>query len=755
MNEGVEYRPFVRHARIVGITVILALSLCALALVTARGMRPLPKALTPDGAQLKRVQFLDRLGTPLSRTYENAWNFQDQKPLHMIPEFLQSAILAAEDSRFYSHRGNDWKGLAAALYQNAKNLRVVRGGSTITEQVVRMIHPRARTIWARWLEIFEARELEKHFSKADILEFYLNQVPFARNRRGVQAAALDLFDRDLDTLSKKEMLALAVLIRAPGKLDPRGLAQDRRLQSRMNLLADRLIQAGKLSAQEKEEVLHFSLSMKQSHLPVQAAHFLRYANRRMDSLTVATSGRLRATLDGPLQAYVQKLLDQRVLGLREKRVSDAAALVVDNESSQIMAWVNAGEPGTSPHGEIDAVLSPRQPGSTLKPFLYASALSLGWTPATLIDDSPLRQAVGAGVKPFRNYSGIFYGPLRLREALGNSLNIPAVRTVEFVGQPAFYKLLHELGFDTLKEHPDYYGEGLALGNGEVRLYDLVRAYHALASRGRFMELQVLADARKQPQDDRQVFSPDVSSLVTNILSDPVARQYEFGTSSLLNFPVETAVKTGTSSDYRDAWAVGYSARFTVGVWMGNLDRTPMLEVTGSTGPAIVLRAIFARLERYGDPEPLWLSQNLAGAKICRISGALAGPYCPKMHEWFLPGTEPKEKCTVSHEAAVRAVPNHPLNQINLELPTPGLQLALDPRIPDEREAFPLLLPEDIETERTEWLMDGSVIGRTGPGERRLLWQVQRGQHTAQARVWVKSGGSAPVITEPVNFEVRG
>lgn len=728
----------------------------AVATCTLLALRPLPKSLLPDDSGLKRIQYLDRAGRPLSYTYENSWNYQAQIELYRMPEFLKMAFIQAEDQRFYQHRGNDWLALASAIYQNVKNLRVVRGGSTISEQVVRLLHPRGRNIWSRWLEMWEARGLERRFSKAQILEFYLNQVPYAQRRRGVQEAASILFDRDLDTLNRREMLALAVLVRSPAKLDPRHVAQKSKelLSKRVDSLLNRLELAGQVSAQEKKDILAEELELRDARPPLEASHFLRFVSNNLGDASHARYARARTSLDSEIQGFVQKLLDTRVKSLKKRQVANGAALVVDNESQQILAWVNAWPSG--PNGQIDAVLTARQPGSTLKPFLYALAIQDGWTPATIIEDAPLPRAVGVGLKSFRNYSGSFYGAIRLREALGNSLNIPAVQTVSFVGRGAFYDFLHRLGFETLNKHPDFYGEGLALGNGEVRLYDLVRAYSVLAQDGVLSELNFLLDSTTSPPSPKRLISADVSSLIANILSDPSARQHEFGQANLLNFPAQTAVKTGTSSDYRDAWAIGYSARYTAGVWMGNLDRTPMLEVTGSSGPAVVLRAIFAKLESRFDSQPLKLSQNLVSRKICRISGKLARDGCPVMDEWFLAQHVPTDACAIEHgnskEVQVPTVSQD--SGPRLELPTPGLTLALDPRIPDNLEAFPLTLAPGLRPHRTQWFVDDVLVGSSREGERKFMWPLKSGQHSAYALVWLDAG-QAPHPTERVNFVVKG
>ncbi len=329
----------------------------------------------------------------------------------------------------------------------------------------------------------------------------------------------------------------------------------------------------------------------------------------------------------------------------------------------------------------------------------------------------------------------------MRDALGNSLNIPAVRAIQSVGVDRFLRRLHELGIRSLQQHPDYYGDGLALGNGEVTLLELVRAYAVLARQGIYHSLKLLIDDESVPEATHRVFSPEVSSLVGHILSDPDARRLEFGRGSLLGFPVQTAVKTGTSSDYRDAWAVGFNHRYTVGVWMGNLDHTDMDGITGSTGPGLVLRALFAELNRHGNTHPLYLSPRLVKVEICRETGLLADGNCPSRSEWFLPGTEPgpADRGTTERKS------------IKLRRPSNGLQLAMDPRIPDDQEAFSFALTEMPEKATVDWFVDGVLVATTHTGE--FLWPLERGVHVVKAKLRM-SQATKPLETKAVSFIVK-
>lgn len=717
--------------RVLGAAVLAAAAVLLLATLLA--LRPVP-AILPDvdaAGRSHRITYVDRHGERLNATYENPWNSHDRIALHATPELLKAAFIAAEDRRFATHRGVDWTARAAAANANLRAGRVVRGASTITEQVVRMLHPRARTPWSRWLEGFEAAALERVHGKPAIFEFYLNQVPYAARRRGVVQAARYYFDRDLATLNDKELLALAVMVRAPRWFDPR--TRTRALERGIARIAGALHADGRLT-HDAAAITAQALSPARTAADVDVAHFLRYVNDREPG--PRDSGLVQATLDLTVQRSVQQIVDRRLGDLAERRVANAAVLAVDHTRNEVLAWV-VGHAGQTdkPFSAIDAVTVPRQPGSALKPLLYTQALQQGLSAATVIDDAPLEQSVGLGLHAYANYSHRYYGPVSVREALGNSLNIPAVRAVQFVGAAAFIERLRELGIDSLDAHPNVYGDGIALGNGEVTLFELVQAYTVLARMGEFKPLRTLAG---DSSPGRRVFADDVTSLIADILSDPHARELEFGRYSILNFAAPTAVKTGTSSDYRDAWALGYDDRYTVGVWMGNLDYTPMHEVTGSTGPALVLRATLRELNRHRERGPLLRSPNLVQRTVCRETGLLPEAPCDTRDEWFIRGVAP------------RALPpaNTPLR---LRKPTHGLRLAMDPRIPDEHEVFRFELAGADSGRRVRWFVNG-VAAHTASGNT-YAWQLAPGTFTAFAEI-EQGDGKPATRTAAVTFEVQ-
>jgi penicillin-binding protein 1C len=704
-----------------------------------------------------KSQVLARDGTPLSYTLENGWNMTDTVPLAAVPTLLQRAFIMAEDQHFYEHHGVDWPARFAAAWQNIRAMAGVRGAGSITEQVVRMIHPRPRTLWSHWIEGFEAARLERRLSKAQILTFYLNQVPYADRRRGVVQAARLYFNRGLDTLSPAEQLSLAVLVRSPSGMD---LRRNRpRAQRSLDVLADRMFERGDLTAARRAQVRADPLSLESPTMGLDASHFVSHVLEASAQGGRAPPAQIRTTLDPEVQLVTQQFLDGALAAIAKRRVHDGAVLVIDTQRNEIQAWVVGRAIG------YDTVLTPRQPGSTMKPLLYALALERGWTAATLIDDSELSESVGGGQHTFHNYSHVHYGPLRLREALGNSLNIPAVKTLKFVKQDRFLDRLHELGITSLTQHPDFYGDGLALGNGEVSLYEMAQAYTALARQGRYMPLTFLAEEAGASNDvsndagalheagvsngpvasndrghrtETPVYSPEAATLVANILADPDARMLEFGRG--LQFPVDTAIKTGTSTDYRDAWAIGFDYRHTVAVWMGNLDGAAMDGVTGAVGPAMVLRSIFSALNRNQDTRGFALSRRLVPARICRRDGRLADGICASTDEWFVPGTLPEPS------APVAAPPDYRLTQ-----PTAGLQVAHDPRIPTEFEALPMQVAPVPGLRRIDWVVDGRQM--TSTTVNRYAWPLIRGTHEVYTRIWDGSSND-PHVTGVVRFYVH-
>lgn len=661
-----------------------------LVLATLIAQRPLPRTLEPPASAQAPV--LDRGGQPLNLRYDGGWNLHERVPLEQVPLLLRQAFVEAEDRRYWTHLGVDWRARLSAVWANLRAGRSLRGASTITEQAVRVINPRPRTLWSRWVEGFEALRLDARFAKPDVLEFYLNQVPYGANRRGVVPAARYYFGRSLETLSEREMLALAVLVRAPTRL----MRQPQSLDAAIARLAQRLAEQGALAPERLAALQGQQLSWARQPPELQAAHFAAEVQRRH-----AGTQAPRSSLDAALQASAEGFLRERLQGLRKQGVSQGALLAVDLDGNRVRAYATVDAEHPDVIG-VDAVQSPRQPGSTLKPLLYAMAVEKGWNANTVLDDSRLTERVNAGLHEYRNYSRMHYGRVTLREALGNSLNIPALKTLQFVGGEAFLQRLRLLGMEGLSRHPDFYGDGIALGNGEVTLFQLVQAYAALARGGQWQQLSLLEND-PAPRPLRPLIQPAAARAITEIISDPQARLLEFGDGGLLRFPAETAVKTGTSSDYRDAWTVAYNGRWLVGAWMGNLSGRETDGITGAQGPALLTRSLLARLEA---DRPLQRSLRLAQARGAEPAPAVVTETLP---------TEPR-----------------------LSQPFDGLMLAMDPRIPDQLEAFEFVAEWDRPLARTTWHVNGAAPV-TVEGDR-YLWQLARGRQRVWAELEGQDGG---------------
>lgn len=696
-------------------------------------LKPVESSLHKISSDAQTIRITDRNGIPLGVSYQNRWNSFDFQPLYEMPDFLKTAFIFSEDRNFFDHSGIDWPARLSALHQNLRHREAVRGASTMTEQVVRMINPRPRTVWSRWLEGIEATDLEQGVAKIDILEFYLNQVPYAANRRGVVQASRYYFNRDISTLSPKEMLALVVLVRAPSAYDL--YRHPGKIESPLQRLAEAMLKAGKIDASTYEDIRNGELIPAKPSLPVEARHFARTVR-----LISGQQDTYRTTLDAGLQQSAQAILNKRLERLSNNHVTNAGLMIADHQTGEILAWVVGGadQPDAGiKGGEIDTLTTPRQPGSSLKPFLYARAIDKGWTASTLIDDSPLAEAIGTGLHNFRNYSNTHYGPITLREALGTSLNIPALLTIRHVGSGDYLTILQKLGFQTLNLNSEIYDEGLALGNGEVTLLEMTQAYAALANGGTFKPLHVLLRSNTADSPVR-VYSPEAASLIGNILSDPAARRMEFGPGSVLNLPLQTAAKTGTSTDYRDAWTMAYNDKYVVGIWMGNLDNMPMNGITGSTGPALALRSIFSLLNKNRETHRLPFSKTLTAKDVC-VRPQKPDGSCLMRTEWFAPGTLPSDIYPASTPPSLELV-----------RPTEGLQIAQDPRIPESHQKFRFEVRGAPADAAFEWMLNDTKPETTDKPY--LLWPVSKGQYTLYVRVI--EPGKDPQGIAPVTFNVK-
>jgi penicillin-binding protein 1C len=624
-----------------------ALAIAGAAVVAASAFVawPLPRALTAPIAQ-PALTLTDRDGVVLRTTRAADGSRARWMPIADVDAKLIAAFVAMEDRRFYSHGAIDWRAVARASWHNVRARRVVSGASTIAMQTARLLHPTPRTIAGKLVQTLWALRLGAHLSRQELLEQYLNRVELGQGAVGVESGAALYFGTSAREMSAGQAAMLAGLAHAPSADNP--LVSPRRARARRALALARMRAAGvatgadvALATQEPVLAAPASRSFLAPHF---TTHFL--ATLGDTPSPRAPSGDFRTSLDYTLQRDVELEVNRTVLDLRERGVEQAAAVVLDNRTGEVLAWVGSPDFFADTSGQTDMVLSPRQPGSALKPFLYGLAFDRGFTPASILADIPRTYQTSTGPYHPRNYDRRYHGPVRARVALASSYNIPAVELAQQLGAGSLLQTLHLAGFASLHESADYYGLGLSLGNGDVSLLELANGYRALANRGVWHPATMLArDARDgvaHANESRRVMTPVAAALVLDILADPVARAPGFGIESALEFPFPAAVKTGTSRHFTDNWAVAATSAFTVAVWVGNFNGRPMDGVSGVTGAGPLMHRVVmhtaARYEPGALPSPA--SAGATAAEVCQLSGLLAADGCPSLTEWFAPGTAP-------------------------------------------------------------------------------------------------------------------
>ncbi|MFQ6066287.1 MAG: penicillin-binding protein 1C [bacterium] len=614
---------------------------------------PFPrKQLEP--ASVVSLRILDRRGNLLREVLSDEEGRSEWVSLSEISPHVILATLAAEDSRFYEHSGIDLRAIARAIVQNIRARKAVSGGSTLTQQLVKNIYHFPRSWFWKIIEIWYALRLEISGSKDEILTQYLNRIPYGNQTFGINAASSLYFDKPPSHLSLAEAAFLAGLPRGPSLYNP--YRHELRAKERQREVLRRMLHKGMITQQDYRRALKEPLNLTPPEKAFRAPHFCDLVLAKISPRERQNISSVRTTLDFELQKDVEVLLRNYVQSLRKWEVSNAAAVIMDNRSGEVLSLVGSADFFDSYHGgQVSGATSLRQPGSALKPFTYGVALEQGMTPATLILDTKIRiRGKGIDYVP-RNYDGKYHGLVRLREALACSYNVSAIRVLERIGVESLLHRLKKLGFDSLNKGVDYYGLGLTLGGGEVTLLELARAYATLARGGIFkkekifLEIKDLQGKAKSLLEDssNRVFSPQVSYIITDILADRDARIPAFGEGSVLNLSFPCAVKTGTSGNFRDNWAIGYVPHYTVAVWVGNFDGSPMQSVSGVSGAGPLFRDIMLLLEKREKRtnSNFTIPQGLMEVYVCPKSGMLVGSFCPgKIKEIFVKGTEPKEVC---------------------------------------------------------------------------------------------------------------
>lgn len=644
---------------------------------TAPTLSAVPGSGIDFNTALVRLQDYDgRRRFQTTRIYDQHGNLLDEiygegrrswVPLDEIPEALKEATVATEDQTFYRNSGVDPLAIGRALLQNAQAGQIVSGGSTITQQLVRLIvlpyEERVKQTMSRKVnESMLATRLTQMWSKDKILEAYLNEIYYGHQAYGVAAAAEIYFDKPASELTLAESALLAGLPQAPSVLDPHQNFEG--AKQRQAQVLRLMVKAGYLTQAEADAAHAEDLTLKLPERIRQASHFTEYVQRVLEDTygrnAVRQGGlQVTTTLDLRYQRLAEELAQRHVEQMRdEHNLTNAAVVVMQPQTGQILAMVgsvNYNDPTID--GQVNVALSPRQPGSAIKPITYAAAFEHGLTPATVVWDIPstFPLELERTYEP-KNYDDEFHGPLRLRDALANSYNVPAVKVLKEIGLQTLADKAHAMGITGLQRDPyHYYGLSLTLGGGEVSLLDLTNAYATLANGGGFVPrtpiLEVVDGAGEtlydyeKPEPEPAV-DPAAAFLVTHILADREARVPAFGVNNPLQLDRPAAAKTGTTSDFRDNWTIGYTPNVVVGVWSGNADNTPMKNVSGVDGAAPLWRDLMQSIFQTPalqdvlrvDDQPLVSSfEPPAGVEeigICSIADLRAGAGCQTTHTEF-------------------------------------------------------------------------------------------------------------------------
>lgn len=640
---------------------------------------PSPKSLTEKPIPLT-THIRDRQGTELYKIYSS--QNRTLVKLEDIPLSLRQATIAIEDKDFYQHSGFSLSGTVRAAWRIVKE-KHLEGGSTITQQLVKtaLLSPE-RTLKRKLRELILAIAVENRYSKDQILEMYLNRVGYGGATYGIEEAAQTYFSKSARELDLAQSTLLAGLPASPTTYSPFGVHPEL-AKSRQKEVLRRMVEDKYLTWDQAEVVSQQELTFSLPGDNIKAPHFVMYVKdilaKKYGSQLVEQGGLdVTTSLDISIQQTAQATVTQEIAKVSYLHIGNGAALVTNPKTGEILAMVGSKDYFDSKSdGNVNVSLALRQPGSSIKPINYALALSRGFTPASVIDDSSITYRT-PGQPPYSpvNYDGRFHGKVSLRTALASSYNIPAVKILAANGIENMIKLGSQMGISTWTD-TSRFGLSLTLGGGEVTMLDMAKAYGVFANLGSRVELHPILSVRDSKGnlleefrckttnsnqlvllsyaveaatevtscDSQPILDPRVAYLISNILSDNFARAPAFGYNSDLNLP-NVAVKTGTTNNLRDNWTIGYSPNRLVAVWVGNNDNTPMSYVaSGVTGASPIWRRIMSSLVSISPSPGFTPPSNLIKADVCTITGQLSCEGCPSKTEYFLAGTEPKTACS--------------------------------------------------------------------------------------------------------------
>ncbi len=645
--------------------------------------------------------------------------------LDEVSECLKTAVIAVEDRYFYYHPGiNPWA-LIRALYLNIKHKRIISGGSTITMQVARMMEHRKRTLLSKTVEIIRALKLELFYSKDEILQFYFNLAPYGGNLEGVEAACYYYFQRSPAEISLAQAVLLATIPNSPQQFNPERFPE--RIKKKRDQILRHLWQREVISDEEYIRALNEEVVIRNRGMPFGAPHFTDLVHRGYPK-----KARIHTTLDRKIQGKCEKILRKHLGKWRSMGVSNGAVVVIENKTNSLRAMLGSYDFfDQSNSGQVNGATSPRSPGSTLKPVLYACALDRGLiTPSAILCDVPVNYAGYVA----ENYDGKYHGVVTVKEALVKSLNVPAVGLLAQVGVGDFISFLQSGGISTIEPAEVSYGLSLILGGCDVKLIELANLYSTLADGGRYRPIRFCQD--EPIEAGQRILSDGASYIITELLSEVQRPDLPFYWEFSLDRP-KVAWKTGTSYGHRDAWSVGYSKGFTVGVWAGNFDGRSAPELVGAQVAGPILFDVFNAIS--GKDEWKWFAEPLSVStrRVCGVSGMVPGEHCRHtVEELYLPGVSPNSRCKVHKAFYIDKKTGYRLCKSDLEK-RPYLEKAFEVWPPEvatwmERNGYPLeKVPPLLTMSRELMAGKGPVIRSPDPA---CEYRLRRGISTQYQKI---------------------
>ncbi len=766
-----------RAARFARVLIALAAipPLVVVAVLAWAWLAPLPAP--EDGLAVAGWVVLASDGTVLQR--DAAAGLRIPVPLDRIAPAMREATIAAEDARFRSHPGIDPLAIARAAvsYRSSPS-----GASTITQQLARAayLEQGSPRLVRKARESVLALQLERHRSKDEILALYLNTVYYGRGAYGVEAAARVYFGTSAQNLDVAQAAFLAGLPQLPSAYEP--AADMDAAKARQGYVLRRMRETGRLTRAESASALAEPIVLASGVPAPLAPHFVQFAREELARLRPDLAGTdglvIETTIDAALQSEVERSIDRQLAKLTDKNARNAAVVVLDPHSGALLAMAgSAGFGDASIDGQVNVAVQPRQPGSALKPFLYAAAFERGYTPASSLLDVPSTFTSASGPYSPMNYDRQFHGVVTLRTALASSFNVPAVRTLDAIGMDAFLEVAHRFGLRTLTD-TEVYGPAVVLGGGEVRLLDLTAAYGALANSGSLVAPFAVVRVRdgsgatlyeRPAPAPTRVLDEANAWLLADILSDSAARIPGFGEVTPLDLPFHAAVKTGTTTGFRDNWTLGFTANRVAGVWVGNTDGSPMESVSGVDGAGPIWRDVMAATAERTSPRWIDLPAGLVRVTVCAPTGQLPGENCPSPQaEWFRAGTEPRateryylraadgalaiapplEAVGWARDAGLRvSAPESAPAGVHIVQPAPGAVLYLAPELTDQAALLRAAAPDG---ESIELRVDGALVAHEAGAAIAARWPLAPGTHTVEAAVTANGITSRTTST----FEVR-